>query len=322
MSIWVAAVVAGAALAHAQDSIRGADRVVAVGDVHGGHEEFTAVLRMAGIVNETGSWIGGKTHLVQTGDVVDRGPESRRALDLLMALEKEARKAGGQVHALIGNHEAMNVYGDLRYLVAADYESFRTPKSEKALEDAFRRSLPEGSKATEEGRKAWLATRPPGWVEHREAFSPDGKYGSWILRHNAVLRIGDTLFLHGGIAPKFVTASIRDLNDRVRQELRDPAKLNGGIVTDPDGPLWFRGLAQEPEEKLAAHVEEVLANFKVRRIVIGHTVEKTGIKSRFSGKVVMIDVGLSKIYGGPKACLVIEGGKAFALENGQRRELP
>lgn len=320
MWIWVAAF-AAAGLAHGQDSFR-ADRVVAVGDVHGGYDEFVDVLRMAGVIGESNAWSGGKTHLVQTGDVVDRGPDSRKALELLMSLEKEAKKAGGQVHALIGNHEAMNVYGDLRYVSPAEYEAFRTPKSEKALQDAYKRSLPEGTKASDEGLTKWLSTRPPGWTEHREAFSVEGKYGAWILRHNAVIKVGDSLFLHGGIGPKFVTASIRDLNDRVRQELKDPAKLNGGIVTDPDGPLWYRGLAQEQEEKLAAHVDEALAHFKVGRIVVGHTVEKTGVKARFGGKVITIDVGLSKVYGGPRACLVIEGGKAFALESGQRKDLP
>ena len=84
-----------------------AERIVAVGDVHGGYEEFTAVLRMAGVIDAANRWTGGKTHLVQTGDIPDRGPDSRKAFDLLMTLEREAKKAGGQVHALIGNHEAM-----------------------------------------------------------------------------------------------------------------------------------------------------------------------------------------------------------------------
>ena len=61
-------------------------------------------------------WSGGATHLVQLGDVPDRAPDTRKILDLLMRLEPQARRAGGYVHALIGNHEAMNVYGDLRYV--------------------------------------------------------------------------------------------------------------------------------------------------------------------------------------------------------------
>ena len=90
----------------------GVERTVAVGDVHGDYDQLAAVLKSAGLIDEQGNWSGGKTHLVQNGDVLDRGPDSRKAMDLLMRLEKQAAEAGGYVHALIGNHEAMNVYGD------------------------------------------------------------------------------------------------------------------------------------------------------------------------------------------------------------------
>src|SRR6516162_4462647 len=73
-------------------------RVVAVGDVHADYAAFVAVLRSAGLIDQRDHWIGGKSHLVQTGDVPDRGPDTRKAMDLLMALEKEAAKAGGHVH--------------------------------------------------------------------------------------------------------------------------------------------------------------------------------------------------------------------------------
>src|ERR1700730_7211921 len=94
----------------AQDTWTGGDRVVAIGDVHGDFERFTAVLRSAGLIDEDGNWAGGMTHLVQVGDALDRGPDSRKVLDLLMKLEQQAAKAGGYLHALIGNHEAMNLY--------------------------------------------------------------------------------------------------------------------------------------------------------------------------------------------------------------------
>ena len=97
-----------------EDAWTGVERVVAVGDIHGDYDQLVAVLRSASLIDEQGKWSGGKTHLVQTGDIPDRGPDTRKALDLLMRLEGEAAQAGGAVHALIGNHEAMNVYGDLR----------------------------------------------------------------------------------------------------------------------------------------------------------------------------------------------------------------
>src|SRR4030095_3195276 len=79
------------------------DRIVAIGDVHGAFERFMEILQTAEIVDRNGRWSGGKTHLVQLGDVLDRGPDSRKAFDLLARLEREAASAGGRVHSLIGN---------------------------------------------------------------------------------------------------------------------------------------------------------------------------------------------------------------------------
>ena len=109
----------------AQDAWSGVERIVAVGDVHGDYEQFVKLLRGAGLLDKESKWAGGKAHLVQTGDVPDRGARSRDVMDLLMKLEKQAKKAGGYVHALIGNHEAMNMYGDLRYVHVGEFAAFR-----------------------------------------------------------------------------------------------------------------------------------------------------------------------------------------------------
>src|SRR5262245_49459000 len=61
----------------AEDVWKDVEHVVAVGDVHGDYEQFVAVLRSAKLIDSQESWSGGKTHLVQTGDVLDRGPDSR-----------------------------------------------------------------------------------------------------------------------------------------------------------------------------------------------------------------------------------------------------
>src|SRR5579864_4282595 len=124
----------------------GVERIVAVGDVHGDYDQLEAVLKTAGLIDAQGNWAGGKTHLVQTGDILDRGPDSRKCMDLLMRLEKQAEEAGGYVHALIGNHEAMNVYGDLRYTSPGEFAAFRDEEFEK-------KHPPDG-------------THPPGYAEH------------------------------------------------------------------------------------------------------------------------------------------------------------
>ena len=70
------------------------DRIVAVGDVHGDFDSLSLILRRVGLVDELNRWVGGNATLVQTGDLIDRGPKGREAMDLLIWLEKDAAKAG------------------------------------------------------------------------------------------------------------------------------------------------------------------------------------------------------------------------------------
>lgn len=281
----------------AEDTWKNVARIVAVGDIHGDFDQCTRVLRSAGVIDRDNRWSGG-THLVQTGDLLDRGPDSRKLIGLMMALEKQAHAAGGAVHCLIGNHEAMNLYGDLRYVSAADYASYKTDQS------------------------AGDSTHPLGFFERQAAFAADGPYGKWIRGHNAIIRINDMVFLHGGIGPKYARFSMRKINEEVSEELHDFSRLEGGMVMDEEGPLWYRGLAEGDETPLADHVRGVLERLGAKTLVIGHTPTKGMILPRFGGKVLLIDVGLSQVYGGHAACLVVEGGKAYAIHRGHRVPLP
>jgi len=280
----------------------GVERIVAVGDVHGDYDQLVTVLKTAKLIDDQLNWTGGKTHLVQNGDILDRGPDSRKAMDLLMRLEKQAADAGGYVHALIGNHEAMNVYGDFRYTSPSEFAAFADPNSKEPADPSH----------------------PPGYAERRKQFSPDGYYGNWIVHHDTVIKINDSLFLHGGISEKYVSMKIRDINDRVREELKgETAKLQGSVVRDGDGPLWYRGLSQG-DASLEPLVDKIRKNFGVERIVLGHTYADAAITPRFGGKVILIDIGLSRVYDGigKVGCLVIEGDAVYVLHRGTRLELP
>ena len=101
------------------------ERVVAIGDVHGAYDKFVALLRAAGLINDRQRWVGGRARLVQTGDLLDRGADSRKVVDLLIRLEREAAAAGGRVHALVGNHEFMRLVGDWRYVSPGEYKAFQ-----------------------------------------------------------------------------------------------------------------------------------------------------------------------------------------------------
>ena len=308
-------------------------RIVAVGDVHGDYASFATVLKEAGVIDEKGKWAGGRTHLVQVGDVADRGPDTRRIMDLLMDLEKSARKAGGRVHALIGNHEAMNIQGDLRYVHPGEYAAFVDRRS-KSRRDQYakrtiahlRSTLPEEEWPDFEGdwRTEFDARFPLGYVEHRLNWAPGGKYGKWVLGHNAIIRINDTLFVHGGLAHSTTAQSLTEINTRVRTELAAPDSLDdSALVNAPDGPLWNRTLAVAAEtDENAAAVESLLARFGAKRIVIAHTPRMKAVLPRLDARVVLVDVGLAAHYGGANAFLVIEGDDIYAVQRGKRLDLP
>jgi hypothetical protein len=307
----------------------GVPRIVAVGDVHGDHDNFVEILRAAGVIDPKNRWIAGTAHLVQIGDILDRGSDSRKVMDLLMKLEEQAAKAKGRVHVLLGNHETMNLYGDLRYVSPGEYKAFRTSRSAELREILINTVLEErkqdGMEFPDEEalKERWRAEYPLGWVEHRQAFAPKGKYGKWLREKNVAIKINDILFVHGGISPKYLSLSLEELNEAVREELRDTHKLENGMVKDPEGPLWYRGLSQEPESEAAReHVDNLLARHEVRHVVVGHTTTFAAVLPRFKGKVVVIDVGLSKDYGGPLACLLVNQSKLEVLHGGKTLAFP
>jgi hypothetical protein len=206
-------------------------RLVAVGDVHGALDEMVSILQTAGLIDAEHHWTGGNSILVQTGDQVDRGPKSRAVMDLVMNLEKEASQQKGRVVALLGNHELMVLYGDLRYVVPQDYAAFVDEKSEKRRQEAYRahtevlrrraallrQPTPE---FTPEMEKQWMTAHPPGFVEHRAAFAPDGKYGRWIRNRAVIFQEGGSIFLHGGVSPAVAAIKVGQINSRVKNEIQ------------------------------------------------------------------------------------------------------
>jgi hypothetical protein len=193
-----------------------AGRVVAIGDVHGAADAFVQILQTAGLIDAQHKWSGGAAVLVQTGDVFDRGPGVRAALDLLMRLEDEARRAGGRVEALIGNHEAMNLLGDFRDVSAATYASFADTRSEDRRKRAYDDYLKTAKRRGGTGdpvasRDEWMAAHPPGFVEYVDALGPRGKYGKWIRGHKVVTMVNRTAFMHAGIRPD-LPGTLDDVN--------------------------------------------------------------------------------------------------------------
>jgi hypothetical protein len=283
-----------------------ARRIVAIGDLHGDFEATRRVLRVAGAIDSEDRWIGGSLVVVQTGDQLDRGEGERQILELLARLRNEARKAGGAVHVLNGNHEIMNAAGDLRYVTPGGFTEF-TDVQGLDLSDPRLAQLP----ATARPRAA--------------AFLPGGPYALELAKRNVVVVVGENVFVHGGVLPEHVSwcggrdvACLERINEDVRRWLHgshhDPRSVIETIMA-PDSLVWTRAYSDATTADGCRMLDETLAALSAKRMVVGHTVQKDGITSACDDKVWRVDVGLAAHYGGqtPQA-LEIEGDRVRVLK--------
>lgn len=209
----------------------GTERIVAVGDVHGSLEGLTAILEETGVIDPSGKWAGGSTTFVQVGDLLDRGLYLREVMDLLMRLQREAKRADGEVICMLGNHEGMNLLGLVRDVNPEVYQTFADASSEARRDEAFAAltrcyetrtelfdSGPEGP--AEETRDQWMARHPLGKLEYLEALGPEGRYGKWLRTLPVAVRRGNTVFVHAGLSSALQGQDVKEINTRVAAELR------------------------------------------------------------------------------------------------------
>jgi hypothetical protein len=197
------------------------ERVVAIGDIHGTHDLVTQLVRGSGLTDDELRWTGGKSHLVVVGDFVDRNSDDRAVIDLLRRLEKESAEAGGRVHALLGNHEVMNLVRDLRYVETGSFEDFADQEREKdrrVAKKSFVNRRPR-TKSVEELEAEFERRCPPGYFGRLRAFDPDGFYGKWLLGLPVIVKINDVVYVHGGLTESVAALGLEGINKRVRREL-------------------------------------------------------------------------------------------------------
>jgi hypothetical protein len=270
-----------------------AERLIAIGDLHGDLEAARTALRLGGAIDTEDRWIGGDLVVVQTGDILDRGDEEEAVIRLFQRLREEAERAGGAVHVLNGNHELMNAYRDYRYVTPGGFADFVDVAATTEV-DSFSVSL-------EPQQRARAA-----------AFLPGGPFARLLAQRNTIVIVGSSLFVHGGILPEHLDRGLDDMNDEIRAWLRAEAPQPDWIRGNRS-PVWTRLYSSEPTVAACDTLSSVLERVGVERMVVGHTVQRTGVTSFCGGRVWAIDVGMANHYGGRPAVLEIRDNRVRGL---------
>jgi hypothetical protein len=266
-------------------------RIVALSDIHGQYGLLVRLLRAHHVIDSRDRWALGRDHLVVAGDVFDRGPGVTEALWLLFQLQQQARAAGGAVHFLLGNHETMALYGSLRYV---------NPK--------------------------YVATAERLGRSYADLFGPDSVLGGWLRTRPVLLKLGDTLFLHGGVSPENLdlVAAMDATNAGYQRTLgmpREQVKADPAIARLYDSkasPVWYRGYFNGQLD--TPGVRALVAKLGVARVVVGHTTIGE-VASFHDGKIIAIDSGIKRGKSGQ--LLFIDGDTlSRGLLDGRREPLP
>jgi hypothetical protein len=269
------------------------EHIVAIGDLHGDLGAARAALRLAGAIDAQDRWTGGRLVVVQTGDILDRGDDEEAIMALFRRLEQEARSAGGQIYLLNGNHELMNASWDFRYVTEGGFRDFQD--AVPALpQDSLLSSLP----AEERARAA--------------AFRPGGPVALELAERPTSLILGSSLFVHGGILPEHVEMGLDSMNSERQQWLRGEIPPPEWIRGDRS-PVWTRLYSNQPTQAACDTLSSVLADLGLQRMVVGHTVQRTGITAFCGGRVWAIDVGQAAYYQGRPEVLEIRGDAVRSL---------
>ena len=195
------------------------DRIIAIGDVHGDFQYLIELLKIARVIAEENNedaqtfeyiWIGGKTHIVQLGDQIDNcrptnflcnekgnikndRAQDAKIIDFLYDLNKKAVEKGGRVISLLGNHELLNIQGEMSYV---SYENIKEFGNVQGRINAF--------KNTGEYGKKLICTRP------------------------AAVIIGSNLFVHAGILPEVIDIipKLKDILNIGKETTSDSSKID------------------------------------------------------------------------------------------------
>ncbi|WP_400080824.1 metallophosphoesterase [Winogradskyella sp. R77965] len=274
------------------------EEVLAISDIESGFKTFRDFLINNSVINKKLNWTFGKGHLVLVGDFVDRGFSTTQVLWFIYKLEQEAKKYGGNVHFIIGNHELKNMYGD--------YEA-------SSLKYTFVSSILGKTQSNLYDSNSFL--------------------GKWLSSKNTIESINGNLFAHGGLHPDIanISISLEDINKllRVNYYLAPYPKADKSetdlLLSSKTGISWYRGYFKD-DDLTQEQIDLSLNIFDAKTIIVGHTIQEK-VKRYFNGKVIGIDVQHPKDYHKnwpnkkSEGLLIVSNKYYRVLTNGEKEEI-
>jgi len=269
-------------LSDEKSEYKGIKKMLVMSDIEGNFGAFRKLLQGNGVIDENFNWTFGKDHLVLVGDFVDRGVMVTEVLWLIYSLEEKAKAAGGYVHYILGNHEIMNMSDELDYV------------QERYIQHAQ------------------LMNKP-----YMQLFGPNSEIGRWLATKNVIERVGNTLFMHGGVSGYLnnLNISLKELNEITRPFYTDTTykykddRLN--LIYSDFGPFWYRNYYKAPRAN-PQQIDSTLDIYNVRAITTGHTIIANEIRSLYNGKVFNVDVHHAE---GRSEALLIDDGKFWRVNS-------
>jgi len=269
---------------------RNIEKFVALSDIHGQYDLLIQLLIAHNVVDGNGDWIYGQNHLVINGDIFDRGPAVTECMWFVYNLVNQANEAGGKVHFLIGNHEAMILEQDLRYV----NEKYK--------------------------RTALLMD-----TTYDQLYSENTLLGKWIRNLPLIISINNVLITHAGISPHFVSCKltqkkanrlfVNDIIGKPWESIQQDSILE--FLAGSEGPLWYRGYFNK-DELTEEQLDITLNYFKKDHIITGHT-SQDSIISLYNGKVYVIDSSIK--LGKTGEVLIYENAKFYRGKLNGEKEL-
>lgn len=239
------------------------DKILFLSDIEGEFDALRNLLLANKVISTKYEWIFGKGHLVICGDLFDRGKDVPAVMWLLYKLEQDAKAKGGYVHTILGNHDIMNLAGDLRYV-----------------------------------DKKYMKSAEAMGYDYMDLYNENTELGRWLRSKNLVEKIGDNICLHGGFSAEInkLRLSIAELNKvsrpyigfkDLKKKVTDSTILK---IFSSNGLFWNRDYFPKDQPVNEQIIDETLAMHNAKRIVVGHTIVPTNIGFYHNGKVLGVDV--------------------------------